>query len=78
MEAEGFRGWGGRGTVGGGGGTTVLVRAGRSDTRNVTREVVVQSNQLANLMLSIQHEGPVHDAGSKGWLTRAVEAIFPF
>ena len=58
--------------------TTVLVLSGMCETRNVTREGVVQSNQLANLMLSIQHEGPVHDAGSKGWLTRAVEAIFPF
>lgn len=57
---------------------TVLVLSGMCETKHVTREGMVQSNQLANLTLSIQHEGPVSEAASKGWLTRAIEAIFPF
>lgn len=58
--------------------TTVLVLSGMCETRDITREGVVQSSQLANLTLSIQHEGALREAASKGWLTRAVEALFPF
>ena len=55
-----------------------MVLSGMCDSLAVTEQGTIQSNQLANLTLSIQHDGPVGDAGSKGWLTRAIETIFPF
>jgi flagellar L-ring protein FlgH len=58
--------------------TTVLVLSGMCETRAVTDEGVIQSSQLANMTLSVQHEGELRGTTSKGWLTRAVEAIFPF
>jgi len=58
--------------------TTVLVLSGMCETRAVTDEGVIQSSQLANMTLSVQHSGELRGTTSKGWLTRAVEAIFPF
>ncbi len=57
---------------------TIVVLSGICDTASVTEQKTILSTQLANLTLSVQHDGPVHEAASKGWLTRAVETIFPF
>ena len=57
---------------------TIMVLSGMCDAASVTEQKTILSTQLANLTLSVQHDGPVHEAASKGWLTRAIETIFPF
>lgn len=56
---------------------TVVV-SGNCRMQDVTKELTIQSNQLANLMLVVDHEGEVSKSARKGWLTKALEAAFPF
>lgn len=56
---------------------TVIV-TGNCRSEDVTKEGTVQSNQLANLTLVVNHEGEVNKAARKGWLTKALDAILPF
>jgi flagellar L-ring protein precursor FlgH len=56
---------------------TVVV-SGSVRGEDVTQQSTVQSNQLADLTVIVNHEGPLVEAASKGWLTQFVEFIFPF
>jgi flagellar basal body L-ring protein FlgH len=56
---------------------TVVV-SGNCRSEDVTLEGTVQSNQLANLALVVNHEGEVNKAARKGWLTKALDAVLPF
>jgi flagellar L-ring protein precursor FlgH len=56
--------------------TKSLVLSGLVDPRDVTQQNTVQSSQLANLVIKMEHSGEVKDAASKNWLTRVGDAIF--
>lgn len=56
---------------------TVVV-SGSCRTEDITQQATIQSNQLADLIVTVTHDGPVGDAANKGWLTRFFEVIFPF
>lgn len=56
----------------------VLVVAGVCDPEDITRNRTIQSAQLANLIIRVQHEGDVRKASDKGVLTRVLDAIFNF
>lgn len=45
---------------------------------DITRENTVKAERLANLGLKVEGEGPVGDTQKRGWLTRILEAIWPF
>jgi flagellar L-ring protein precursor FlgH len=55
-----------------------MVLAGIVDPKDVTNVGTVQSAQVANLNIRIEHEGRVKDAGDKGLIPRVLEAIFNF
>lgn len=58
--------------------TKTFILSGNCRTEDVTEQNTIQSNQLAELKLEVQHEGDVRDAASKGPLTRFVEWLLPF
>lgn len=55
-----------------------VVLSGQCRSEDVTREGTVQSNQLANLVLVVNHEGEVSKSARKGWLTKVLDAVLPF
>ncbi|MFG0283652.1 MAG: flagellar basal body L-ring protein FlgH [Phycisphaerales bacterium JB039] len=55
-----------------------LVLSGNCMSESVTAEGVVQSNELADLRVIVEHEGALRQAASKGWFTRALDFLFPF
>lgn len=55
-----------------------LVLSGTCMSDTVTEEGVVQSSELADLRVIVEHEGALRDASSKGWVTKALDFLFPF
>ena len=55
-----------------------LVLAGSCMIDTVTEEGVVQSSDLADLRVIVEHEGALRNASSKGWVTKALDFLFPF
>jgi len=55
-----------------------LVLSGVCMADAVTEEGVVQSSDLADLRVIVQHEGALRNASSKGWVTKALDFLFPF
>lgn len=55
-----------------------VVLSGSCRSQDITEQNTIQSNQLADLRLEVQHEGAVREAARKGPLTRFVEWILPF
>ncbi|MFI4882738.1 MAG: flagellar basal body L-ring protein FlgH [Phycisphaerales bacterium JB064] len=58
--------------------TKTLVISGNCRTDDVTEQNTIQSNQLADLRLVVEHEGNVREANRKGPLTRLLEWLMPF
>ena len=56
---------------------TILL-AGLCRSEDVTSRNTINSSQLFNLTLNIQHEGQIKKAAEKGLIPRALEAIFNF
>lgn len=56
----------------------VFVLSGNCRSDDVTEQNTVQSGQLHNLSIVTKNEGEVRDAAHKGWIPRALEAIFAF
>lgn len=56
--------------------TMVLSGVCRSD--DITKSNTLQSSQLANLTIRIEHEGDVKDASEKGLIPRIIDEIFNF
>jgi flagellar L-ring protein precursor FlgH len=56
----------------------IVVLSGMCDTSAVTAEKTVQSNQLANLTLTIKHEGELKNTTEKGWISRVLDSVFAF
>lgn len=55
-----------------------LVLSGVCMSERVTEEGAVQSSELADLRVIVHHEGSLKNAASKGWVTRALDFLFPF
>ena len=55
-----------------------LVLSGVCMSDAITEEGVVQSSQLADLRVVVEHEGSLRNAASKGWITKALDFLFPF
>jgi flagellar L-ring protein precursor FlgH len=58
--------------------TKTLILSGMCRTEDVTEQNTIQSNQLADLRIVVEHTGDVNRAATKGPLTRFVEWILPF
>jgi len=58
--------------------TKTLIISGNCRSEDITEQNTIQSNQLANLRLVVQHEGNVREANRKGPLTRLLEWMLPF
>jgi len=58
--------------------TYTLVLSGMCRTEDITKQNTIQSAQLADLTIKIEHGGQVKKAGEKGWIPRVFEAIFNF
>lgn len=56
----------------------IVVLSGMCDTAAVTAEKTIQSNQLANLTLTIRHEGELRESSKKGWISRVLDSVFAF
>jgi len=56
---------------------TLLV-TGKCHTDDITKERTIQSNQLADLSVSLRHEGELRKTARKGLITRALDALFAF
>ncbi len=55
-----------------------MVLSGVCRSEDITKSNTIQSSQLANFVLKIEHEGEVKKAGEKGLIPRVLEAIFNF
>ena len=55
-----------------------ITLSGYCRTEDVTAANTVQSNQMYDLNLNMQHTGDVRDGGQKGWIPRILEAVFNF
>lgn len=55
-----------------------LVLSGMCRSEDITRNNTIQSSQLAELNIRIDHEGQVDKAGDKGLIPRVLDAIFNF
>jgi flagellar L-ring protein precursor FlgH len=55
-----------------------IVVAGLCRPEDITANNTVQSSQLADLVIRVENEGEVNDAGKKGWLSRFFDAVFNF
>lgn len=58
--------------------TKTMVLSGVCRQEDITKSNTIQSSQLANFLLRIEHEGQVKKAGEKGIIPRILEAIFNF
>jgi flagellar L-ring protein FlgH len=56
----------------------VLVLSGMCMADAVTQEGIVQSSELADLRVIVNNEGALRKASSKGWITKALDFLFPF
>lgn len=55
-----------------------MVLSGIVDPQDITNARTVQSSQIANLSIRLEHQGRVKDAGDKGLIPRVLESIFSF
>lgn len=55
-----------------------MVLSGVCDPRDVTNTNTVQSSQLANLAIHVEHTGQLKDSATKGLIPRLFEALFNF
>jgi len=55
-----------------------MVLSGICRSEDITKSNTIQSSQLANFVMRIDHEGQVKKAGEKGFIPRVLEAIFNF
>lgn len=58
--------------------TKSLVLSGLCRAEDITKSNTIQSTQLANFVMKIDHEGQVKKAGEKGLIPRVLDAIFNF
>lgn len=58
--------------------TQTIVLSGVARTEDVTDTNTVQSNQMFDLNLNVQHEGRVREGAKKGLIPRVIEGIFNF
>jgi flagellar L-ring protein precursor FlgH len=56
--------------------TKSLVLSGLCDPKDITTSNTVESSQLANLVIRIEHSGDVKDAATKNWFTRVLDGLF--
>ncbi len=57
---------------------TTMVISGTCRGEDISRSNTVQSSQIANMNLRIEHEGDVKNSAEKGIIPRVFEAIFNF
>jgi flagellar L-ring protein precursor FlgH len=57
---------------------STLVMSGICRSADITKNNTIQSSQLANLNIHIDHEGEAKDTAAKGWITRVLETVFGF
>jgi flagellar L-ring protein precursor FlgH len=57
---------------------STMVLAGVARAEDITRSNTVQSSQLANLTIRIDHTGDVKDASEKGLIPRVLDTVFNF
>ncbi|MEO1583010.1 MAG: flagellar basal body L-ring protein FlgH [Planctomycetota bacterium] len=55
-----------------------FVLSGVCRTDDVTAQNTVQSSQLHDLAIAVRNEGEVRKSSKKGWIPRAIEAVFAF
>lgn len=55
-----------------------MVLSGVCRSEDITKNNTIQSSQLANFVMKIEHEGQVKKAGEKGFIPKILEAIFNF
>ena len=55
-----------------------MVLSGLCRSEDITKNNTIQSSQLANFVMRIDHEGQVKKAGEKGFIPKIFEAIFNF
>lgn len=55
-----------------------MVLSGICRSEDITKNNTIQSSQLANFVMKIEHEGQVKKAGEKGFIPKILEAIFNF
>ena len=55
-----------------------MVLSGICRSEDITQNNTIQSSQLANFVMKIEHEGQVKKAGEKGFIPKILEAIFNF
>jgi flagellar L-ring protein precursor FlgH len=58
--------------------TSTMVLSGVVDPKDITTSGTVQSGQMANLVIRVEHQGQVKKAGEKGLIPRVFEAVFDF
>lgn len=58
--------------------TKTMVISGLCDPKDITNGNTVQSSQLANLNIRVEHSGPTKDAATKGLIPRFFETLFNF
>lgn len=58
--------------------TKTMVLSGLCRADDITKSNTIQSTQLANFVMKIEHEGQVKKAGEKGLIPRVLDAIFNF
>ncbi|MCW5765517.1 MAG: flagellar basal body L-ring protein FlgH [Phycisphaeraceae bacterium] len=58
--------------------TKTMVLAGICDPKDVTNTNTVQSSQLANLNIHVEHSGQIKDSATKGLIPRLFETLFNF
>lgn len=56
----------------------VFVLSGNCRSEDITEQNTVQSSQLHNLSIVSENQGEVRKASKKGWIPRALEAVFAF
>jgi flagellar L-ring protein precursor FlgH len=57
---------------------TTMVLSGTCRAEDITKNNTIQSAQLADLTIRIEHEGNVKESGEKGFIPRILEAVFNF
>lgn len=55
--------------------TKTMIVSGLVDPKDVTTTGSVQSSQMANLVIKVEHTGDVKDSNSKGWLPKLIDSI---
>lgn len=58
--------------------TKRMVLSGIVDPKDITQAGSVQSSQMANLIIRVEHSGSIKDASEKGLIPRFFETVFDF